>query len=156
MVLEIKSIFCVESLKKIPEIFGLENGKADIAFVPAMIFHNDVLFFEIHHCEMLSFISLLIVFVTFSDSNWLNRVCYTLSVRTGTLVFAYQTKIIVLSIKWDSRTHQSRYTITWSDELPPYDNITAVLCIPITNGDEVNKFKTIIRIEITYGYAYFI
>lgn len=27
MVLEIKSICCMESLKKIPEIFGLENGK---------------------------------------------------------------------------------------------------------------------------------
>lgn len=27
MVLEIKSISCMESLKKIPAIFGLENGK---------------------------------------------------------------------------------------------------------------------------------
>lgn len=27
MVLEVKSICCVESLRKIPEIFGLEKGK---------------------------------------------------------------------------------------------------------------------------------
>lgn len=80
--------------------------------------------------------------VIFLDSNWLNRVRYTLSVKTGSLVFAHETKIIVLSMKWDSRIHQSKYSITWSDELPPYDNITAVLCIPITNdSDEVNNFE---------------
>lgn len=28
MVLEVKSICCVESLRKIPEIFGLEKGKS--------------------------------------------------------------------------------------------------------------------------------
>ncbi|XP_031628669.1 rab3 GTPase-activating protein regulatory subunit [Contarinia nasturtii] len=95
MVLEIKSICCVESLRKIPEIFGLQK-----------------------------------------DSNWLNSVRYTLSVKTGCLVFAYRTKIIVLSLKWDSRLHQSKYSITWSDELPPYDDITAVLCLPITNEAE--------------------
>lgn len=27
MVLEVKSILCVESLRKIPEIFGLDNGE---------------------------------------------------------------------------------------------------------------------------------
>lgn len=74
------------------------------------------------------------------DSNWLNSVRHSLSVKTGTLVFAYDSKIIVLSAKWDSRTHQSKYSITWSDELPPYDDITAVLCIPITNdADDVNR-----------------
>lgn len=72
------------------------------------------------------------------DGNWLNSVRYSLYVKTGTLVFAYETKIIVLSSKWDSRSHQSKYSITWSDELPPYDDITAVLCIPIPNEtDEV-------------------
>lgn len=30
MVLEIKSICCMESLKKIPEVFGLENGKSNV------------------------------------------------------------------------------------------------------------------------------
>lgn len=71
-----------------------------------------------------------------SESNWLNSVCFALSMKTGTLVFAYQTKIIVLSLKWDSRLHKSKYTITWSDELPPYDEITAIQCLPITNEDE--------------------
>lgn len=78
----------------------------------------------------------------FSDGNWLNSVRYTLSVKTGTLVFAHQTKIIVLSLKWDLRSNQSKYSITWSDELPPYDDITAVLCLPITTeADEVIKFS---------------
>lgn len=74
----------------------------------------------------------------FAESNWLNAVCFTLSVKTGTLVFTYETKIIVLTLKWDSRSRQSKYSITWSDELPPSDSITAVQCIPITNeSDEV-------------------
>lgn len=30
MVLEVKSICCVESLRKIPEIFGLEKGKLHV------------------------------------------------------------------------------------------------------------------------------
>lgn len=84
------------------------------------------------------------IYCHISDSNWLNNVCYTLSVKTGTLVFAYESKIIVLSKKWDSRSQQSKYSITWSDELPPYDDITAVLCLPIANETDkvkINEFK---------------
>lgn len=122
MVLEIKSISCVESLKKIPEIFGLENGKYDClqyqrkydVFAMSTILRNN---------------NNLII----PDSNWLNAVQYSLSTRTGTLVFAYETKIIVLSNKWDTRLHQFRYSITWSDELDRYDDITAILCLPIAN-----------------------
>lgn len=74
--------------------------------------------------------------ISISDENWLNTVYFSLSVKTGTLVFAYESKIIVLSMKWNSHLRQSKYSITWSDELPPYDNITAVLCLPITNEAE--------------------
>lgn len=67
------------------------------------------------------------------NNNWLSAVQYSLSTSSGTLVFAYETKIIVLSNKWDSRSHQSRYSITWSDELPLYDNITSILCLPLSS-----------------------
>lgn len=63
----------------------------------------------------------------------MNLVHYSFTTKTGTLVLAYQAKIIVLSNKWDSRSNQYKYSITWSDELTPYDEITAVLCLPIPN-----------------------
>lgn len=73
-----------------------------------------------------------------TENNWLNVVHYSLSTRAGTLVFAYETKIIVLSNKWDLRTRQFKYSITWSDELERFDDITAVLCLPIAgDADEV-------------------
>lgn len=79
--------------------------------------------------------------IIISDNNWLNTVTYSLSMKTGTLVFAFRSKIIVLSLRWNNHLHQSKYTITWSDELPPYDNITAIQCLPITN--EVDEVKLI-------------
>lgn len=75
-----------------------------------------------------------------TESNWLNVVQYSLSTRAGTLVFAHETKIIVLTNKWDSRTRQFKYAITWSDELERFDDITAVLCLPIAaDTDEVGE-----------------
>lgn len=66
---------------------------------------------------------------------------YSLSTRAGTLVFAHETKIIVLSNKWDSRSQQFKYSITWSDELERFDDITSVLCLPIaSDADEVHIF----------------
>lgn len=85
-----------------------------------------------------------------TESNWLNSVRFTLSVKTGTLVFAYETKIIVLSLKWDSRSRQSKYTITWSDELPPSDSITAVQCIPITTESDEVCIRTMWTNEFPY------
>lgn len=87
------------------------------------------------------------------DKNWLSAVQYSLSTSSGTLVFAHETKVIVLSNKWDSRSHQSRYSITWSDELPLYDNITSVLCLPFPNeAEEVSlvltfRYKNLFWIE---------
>lgn len=83
-----------------------------------------------------------------SDNNWLSAVQYSLSTRTGTLVFAYETKIIVLSNKWDSRSHQSRYSITWSDELPLNDSITAVLGLPLVNEAEDVSLVWAYRIQM--------
>lgn len=50
MVLEVKSIFCVESLRKIPEIFGLEKGKNSYAFSSKEKVEKccDVLFIELY------------------------------------------------------------------------------------------------------------
>lgn len=80
-------------------------------------------------------------FLLRTENNWLNVVHYSLSTRSGTLVFAYETKIIVLTNKWDTRTRQFKYSITWSNELERYDDITSVLCLPFaSDGDEVNNF----------------
>lgn len=69
--------------------------------------------------------------------------------KTGTLVFAFRSKIIVLSLKWNNHLQQSKYSITWSDELPPYDDITAVLCLPITNeAEEVNPHLEIKNFQV--------
>lgn len=90
-----------------------------------------------YHCNEIDFDDEIFAIL---DSNWLNSVRYSLSMKTGTLVFAYASKVIVLSIKWDSYLRQSKYSITWSDELPPYDNITAVHCLPIANdADEASE-----------------
>lgn len=83
---------------------------------------------------------IIFALIVISDNNWLSAVQYSLSTKTGTLVFAYETKIIVLSNRWESRSHQFKFSITWSDELAPYDNITAVLCLPFANeAEEVNS-----------------
>lgn len=97
--------------------------------------------------------------IIISDNNWLNTVTYSLSMKTGTLVFAFRSKIIVLSLRWNNHLHQSKYTITWSDELPPYDNITAIQCLPITNEvDEVRltTFTNFSWHQIKFKKKYFL
>lgn len=77
-----------------------------------------------------------------ADDNWLNVVCYSLSTKSGTLAFAHQRKIIVLSNQWDTKLQQFKYSIVWSGELDDTtdDEITAIACLTVTTEqNEVNN-----------------
>lgn len=120
MVIEIKSIGCIEDLKKVSKELGVSKGSK---------FYD---YFMIYSCDK---VRCLHFPLNIADDNWLNVVCYSLSTKSGTLVFAHRRKIIVLSNQWDTRLQQFNYSIVWTGELEcaTEDEITSVACLAVSN-----------------------
>lgn len=123
MVLEIKSIGCIEDLRKVPKFLGVEKG---------------IYFNEINNTHSSS----LVWFTIILDENWLNVVCYSLSTKCGTLAFAHQYKVIILSNQWDSTLQQYKYSCFFSGCLKKSPTpITSIHCLPITNEQKNVRYE---------------
>lgn len=137
MVIEIKSIGCIEDLKKVPDQLGFIKGTKH---------HSDSFVFDDKNMTCFAFFQLD------TDDNWLNVVCYSLSTKSGTLAFAHRRKIIVLSNQWDSKLQQFKYSIVWSGEIDGTvdSEITALACLTVTSEqNEVSDCAKWMRLFMT-------
>lgn len=150
MVIEIKSIGCIEDLKKVPAKLGFSKGMrmmCSFYFFPRLFFECNIIDVTCLHFQM-----------NISDDNWLNVVCYSLSTKSGTLAFAHQRKIIVLSNQWDTKLQQFKYSIVWSGELEcaTDDEVTAIACLTVTNEqNEVSDCDKSVRAKNLYFVCVF-